>query len=65
MADHQIIIPGLDNQFCGICRRYIPRPGEIERLKKELAGANNKRFAELNLQLNNAIELSKHCPGKP
>ena len=65
MADHQIVIPGLDNQLCGICRKWVPRPGEIEQLKKQLTGANNKRYAELNLQLNQAIELAKRCPGKP
>ena len=65
MADHQIVIPGLDNQLCGVCRKWVPRQWVIERLKQQLTGANNKRYAELNLQLNQAIELAKRCPGKP
>lgn len=62
---HEIVIPGLDRQLCGRCRKWIARPCEIERLKHQLIGANKKRFEELDLQIKKDIALAHHCPGKP
>jgi hypothetical protein len=62
---HKISIPGLDNQFCELCRKWVARPDEIERLKKELLTAKNQRYKDLSAQIKEAVYLSEHCPANP
>lgn len=61
MQHHEIIIPGLDRQLCGRCRKWVCRPSELERLKRALATASPKRHQALSMEYHQEVELAKHC----
>jgi hypothetical protein len=63
-VQHEIIIPGLDRQLCGKCGKWICRPGELERLKKQMATASAKRLPELQREYKEEEILAERCPGK-
>jgi hypothetical protein len=61
MPNHQIITPGLDREKCGKCGKWICRPNELERLKKEIQRASQKRLFQLQKEYDLEVYLTKNC----
>lgn len=58
---HSFSIPGLDRQYCSVCKRWICTELELDRLKRALLKVSEKQIAKANLEFNLEVKRFNSC----
>lgn len=58
---HSFSIPGLDRQYCSICKRWICTERELERLKRDLSKVSEKQMGKAKLEFNLEVKWVNNC----